>query len=112
MRTIERLENAKRNEVNHTLYWAYKDSQQAGTEDLNFGDVIWEQDIQAIVDFCKEEKIDQITISSTFSSLTTVLWELEQLGCKMSGMKKVPMRYNKLGTNERDTAVAIIVKMA
>ena len=112
MRTIERLENAKRGEVNHTLYWAYKDSKEAETEDLNFADVIWDEDIQAIVDFCKEEKIDQITISSTFSSLTNVLWELEQRGCKMSGMKKVPLRYMKLGTNERDTAVAIIIKMA
>ena len=112
MRTIERLENAQSGEVNHTIYWAYKDSKEAETEDLNFADVIWDEDIQAIVDFCKEEKIDQITISSTFSSLTNVLGELEQRGCKMSGMKKVPLRYMKLGTNERDTAVAIIVKMA
>lgn len=111
MKTIERIEKANKGEINYTLLWAYKDSQQAGTDELNFSEVIWEKDIKPIVDFCKEEKIEYITISSTFSSLIETLWEFEKLGCKMVGMKEVPTRYNKLGTNEMETAKAIIVKM-
>ena len=52
--------------LNHTTYWAYNDSLEAENETLDFGDVIWEQDIEEIIAFCKDNGFKEITISSTF----------------------------------------------
>lgn len=40
---------------NHsTMYRAYLDSQKAGNESLNFYEIIWEKDIESIIDLCKK----------------------------------------------------------
>lgn len=123
MKDIEKFEEAIRNEVkdlkaegiNRTMFWAYRDTKDTGAADLNFHEVIWEEDIEPIVKTCREEGIEQITISSTFSGLTETLWKLTEHGCTIVGMKKVPMRYTEYdretGKTRTAYAPALIIRL-
>ena len=64
-----------------------------------------------IVDFCRENGIDHLTISSTFSSLITILAKFEELGCKMDGLTKVNKRFRESnGEREQIPALRMIIK--
>lgn len=123
MKNIEKFEEAIKNEVkdlksegiNRTMFWAYRDTKDTGADDLNFHEVIWEEDIEPIVKTCRDEGIEQITISSTFSGLNNTLWKLTEYGCTIEGMKKVPMRYTEYdpetGKNRTAYAPALIIRL-
>lgn len=116
MQRIELFENAERNKVkdlnavgiNNTMYWAYQKSKERQTEDLDFNDTIWEKDIEEIVKTCRRERIPMFTISSTFCGLTKTIWKLVELGCKVEGMKMVPLGYMDydITTGEKKSAMA------
>lgn len=96
MKQIEKLEKLLAKEitwdeanVNDTLFIAYKHSKKDKQELLNFDEVIWERDIEPIVWFCKENGMDEITISSTFSGLLETLEIFAEYGCEIVGLTKV-----------------------
>lgn len=93
--------------LNHATYWAYNNSLEAENETLDFEDVIWEQDIEETIAFCKDNGFKEITISSTFSSMITVLAKFEELGCKMAGLTKVNKRWTDIATGKHEQAPAI-----
>lgn len=123
MKTIKAYEEAIKNKIpslkdagiNHTMFWAYRHSQKAEADDLNFDDTIWVEDIDYIVNTCRAEGIEQITISSTFSSLTVVIWELMKRGCATDGMKLVPTQQTvydeETDTRVREKIPAFIIKI-
>lgn len=92
----ENANNLEERGINGTMFWAYRNSLRAGCEDLNFSEVIWENDIDPIVKTCKEAGVEKFTISSTFSSLIETLWLFEKAGCKMGELKQVPTGYSRL----------------
>ena len=76
MKKIEILEKAAENgtrfadiNVNSTFGAAYFYSEDAGNELINFAEVIWDYDIDEIIENCKRFGITEFTISSTFSCL-------------------------------------------
>ena len=75
--------------VNDTVFNAYRATQRGKIEILNFPDVIWKRDIPEIIDFCKEHKIKEITITSTFSGLLDTLEIFADYGCEIVGLTKV-----------------------
>lgn len=81
-------------EINPALYWAYRSSLRRDLEEVDFSEVIWEKDIDAIVNSLREAGHETFTISSTFSSLLETIWEFEQRGCKMEGLKQVRQGYD------------------
>lgn len=123
MKTIAKFDKVDRNNrtplsemgINSTIYRAYRDSKESGAEYINFAEVIWDYDTAEIYKFCKEEGIEYITISSTFSSLTERLWDLTQYGCKIEGMIKVPMRWTDYDPELRQVvqakAPALLIKI-
>lgn len=119
MKKIEAFENAIANEVkdiraigiNSTMFWAYRDSQEAESDLLNFSDVIWDKDIAPIVESCREYGIHEFTISSTFSSLIETLAEFEKLGCKLAGLTTVKTRYTNWQTGEKAIKPAVLMKL-
>lgn len=123
MKDIKQYEDAIKNQVkslkdegiNGTMFWAYRHSKDAGCEDLNFYEAIWERDIVYIVETCRKESIEQITISSTFSGMPEVLWEFVKLGCSVEGMKTIPEKYKEhnweTGEEYRRQIPAVIVKI-
>ena len=119
MKKIEVFENAIDNQVedireigiNPTMFWAYRYSQEAESDLLNFSEVIWDNDIAPIVEACREYGIKEFTISSTFSSLLATLAEFEKHGCKLAGLTTVKTRYTDFFTHEREVKPAVLMRL-
>lgn len=99
---ITELEEAKGNEEKETELWtkystvyrAYLDSQKAENEDLNFYEIIWEKDIESIIDLCRKNGIVKITVSGVFSNVLEILAEFEKCGCKLDELTSAKDRFN------------------
>lgn len=103
---IEILENLGRGvswkelNINPTFGNAYLYSLEVGNEVPNFGDVIWDQDIEAIIENCKRFGITEFTISSTFSGLTNTIAQFIEFGCKLDGIVKINSCYKDYMTGK------------
>ena len=81
-------------DVNPTVCQAYFYSIDAGNDLINFGEVIWDYDIDPILENCRRFGIKEFTISSTFSSLILTIAELQKKGCKLDGLVEINSRYD------------------
>lgn len=73
---------------------AYFYSLEAGNDLINFGDVIWDYDIDEILENCRRFGIESFTISSTFSSLIITIAEFQKRGCKLEGLIEINSRFD------------------
>ena len=73
---------------------------QQGNDLPNFAEVIWDYDIEAILEDCRKLGVKEFTISSTFSSLIETIAKFEELGCTLDGIVKVKERYTHFGSDE------------
>ena len=120
MKTIATFENAIANEVkdirdvgiNPTAFWAYQNSRRCGNELIDFGEVIWDQDIEAIAATFAENDITEFTISSNFSGLIKTLVAFEKVGFKMAGTTQVNANYTDWATGERAKVDALLMHKA
>ena len=101
MKKIEILEKATENgtsykdiNVNSTFGAAYFYSVEAGNDLINFAEVIWDYDIDEIIENCQRFGITEFTISSTFSSLILTIAEFEKKGCKLHGLVEINSRHD------------------
>ena len=93
--------------INSTMFWAYRESIDAGNDLINFHEVIWDEDIETIVTCMKENGITEFTISSTFSSLISTLAAFEKYGFRVAGLTEVNARHADFRTGERARIPAI-----
>lgn len=114
MKKIQKFEDAittgaslKALGINATMFEAYRNSLEAGSNLLNFSEVIWDEDVDAITEACRENGITAFTISSTFSSLIATLAAFEKCGVQMDGLTTVKTRYTDWRTGEQASAPAI-----
>ena len=96
--------------INPTLFWAYRNSITAGNDRIDFGEAIWDYDIEEIVEALKENDISEFTISSTFSNLIPTLAEFAEHGFQMAGLTEVKANYTDWQTQERAVIPAIRMK--
>ena len=101
MKRIEILDKAAETGMKHkdinvkpTFSQAYFYSLEAGNDLINFGEVIWDYDIDPILENCRRFGIEAFTISSTFSSLILTIAELQKRGCKLDGLVEINSRYD------------------
>lgn len=118
MKHIELLDRAAENKmkfeeigVNRTFCAAYFAGLESGNELPDFAEVIWEEDIEAILDDCRKFGFRQFTVSSTFSSLTQTIASFIRLGCKLEGMTEVKARYNDWRTGEKEIRPAFLLSL-
>ena len=118
MKTISKIEEIKNKGVkledvgiNRTFYWAYIRTQETTNKTIDFADVIWENDIKGIISNCKEIGLNEITISSKFSSLIDILAEFEKQGAKLIGLTKVTTRFYACGTNQPEIINALKIEI-
>ena len=93
--------------INGTAFWAYRKSIDAGNELIDFSEVIWDDDIDAIVQTFTDSSITEFTISSTFSGLIATLAAFDKHGFKMAGITEVNANYTDWLTGERAKVPAI-----
>lgn len=118
MKTIDKIEKVKNMNVlledvgiNRTFYWAYIKTQETTNENLDFEDVIWENDVEGIIKNCKEFGLKEITISSRFASLIDILAEFEKQGAKLAGLTQVTSRFYACGTNNYELINALKIEI-
>ena len=118
MKTIDKIEKVKNMNVlledvgiNRTFYWAYIRTQETTNKNLDFEDVIWENDVEGIIKNCKEFGLKEITISSRFASLIDILAEFEKQGAKLIGLTKVTTRFYACGTNQPEIINALKIEI-
>lgn len=102
-------EKAKTTEenINMRLFWAYRHSLEADNDLINFYDVIWEYDVEGIVECLNSNNINEFSISSNFSGLITILAEFDKYGFTMEGITDAKETYIDLTANERTVSKAI-----
>ncbi len=96
--------------INNTLYWAYQAAKESGNNNIDFNEVIWDYDIEAIVKNLRDAGITEFTISSTFSSLIETLAAFAAQGVTMNGLTQVYARYTDWNTGE--PAIIPAIKMS
>ena len=104
------VHNFKAEGINPTMYWAYMKSIEAENELLDFNDVIWEHDIQPIVDTCNRVGITEFTISSNFTGLLKTMHELEKRGFKVVGIVEVRASYMDFEKQDKAIIPAVHIR--
>ena len=88
-RNFDACNSSEKNEINRTLYFAYEKSKKAANELIDFDDIIWASDVEAIVNTLKENGIKEFTISCHFCDLIDRLADFDKFGCRMNGVTEV-----------------------
>ena len=81
-------------DVNPRFGEAYFYSLDAGNDLINYGEVIWDYDIDPIIENCRRFGIKEFTISSTFSSLITTIAEFQKRGINLDGLIEINSKYD------------------
>lgn len=120
MKTITTFENAISNRVsdlsaegiNPTAFWAYRNSCHCGNDLIDFNEVIWDEDIEAIAETLNDNGITEFTISCNFSGLIRTLVAFEKAGFKMGGTTQVNANYTDIRTGKYAQVDALLMQKA
>ena len=86
----------------------YKDARDRENELLDFNNVIWDKDAEALVECMRENGIKQFTFSSGWSSAVETAWLFLQHGCKLEGMTQINREENWFGSGEYEKKPAYL----
>ena len=120
MKAIPAFENAITNQVkdlraegiNPTPVWAYRNSCRCENDLIDFNEVIWDEDIEAIAETLDANGITEFTISCNFSGLIRTLVAFEKVGFKMAGTTQVNANYTDIRTGKYAQVDALLMQKA
>lgn len=107
-RNFDVCSSSEKSEINRTLYFAYQNSKKAETEFINFDDIIWANDVEAIVKTLKENGIKEFIISSNSTGMIRSIMTLEAQGCRLIGTTMVN-RKNAHFDDKKIPAIKMII---
>ena len=96
--------------INPTIFWAYRKSQKAGNDLIDFSDVIWDTEVKPITETLDANGITEFTISCQFSGLIKTLVLFEQYGFKVASTTEVNAEYLDWLTGENARIPALLMK--
>ena len=70
----------------------YEVSRDNGNEILNFDDIIWDSDVEALIECMKENGIKDFTYSSKATNAIETLWLFKQAGCTIGDLVEINLR--------------------
>lgn len=79
------------------IYREYEKSMDNENEDLDFSDVIWDDEVEPLVKTMKENNIAHFTYSCRATDAIETIWLFKQAGCKIEGMTEINARKSFLG---------------
>lgn len=79
------------------IYREYEKSMDNENEYLDFSDVIWDDEIEPLVETMKENNIEHFTYSCRATDAVETIWLFKQAGCEIEGMSEINTRKNFLG---------------
>lgn len=86
---FEQLFNACKSGANYETYRAYHKSKEVAKDLIDFNDIIWPDDVEAIVTTLRKNNIREFTISCRFYDMIDRLADFEKLGCKADGTTRI-----------------------
>ena len=75
--------------ANYEIYRSYHKSKEVGKDLIDFNELIWPNEIEAIVNTLKANGIKEFTISCRSTNLIECLVVFEKFNCKMNGFTEV-----------------------
>ena len=102
--------------INPTFGAAYFYSRTAGNRLINFSEVIWDRDIDEIIENCRRFGIKDFTISSTFSGLLETIAAFEKRGCHMVRLIEINSNIDDWkaaleGENKKEIIPALLMRL-
>lgn len=79
------------------IWRAYKKSRDNENEILNFDDIIWDRDVEALTACMKENGIKAFTYSCRATDAIETLWLFKEAGCTIGEMVEVNLRKDFFG---------------
>jgi hypothetical protein len=79
------------------IWRAYEKSRDNENEILNFDDIIWDRDVEALTACMKENGIKAFTYSCRATDAVETLWLFKEAGCTIGEMVEVNLRKDFFG---------------
>ena len=79
------------------IWRAYEKSRDNENEILDFDDIIWDRDVEALTACMKENGIKAFTYSCRATDAIETLWLFKEAGCTIGEMVKVNLRKDFFG---------------
>ena len=79
------------------IWRAYEKSRDNENDILNFYDVIWRRDVEALITCMKENGIKEFTYSCRSTDAVEILWLFKESGCTIGEMVEVNLRKDFFG---------------
>ncbi len=88
---------AEKGDIAWNIWRAYEHSRENENEILNFDDIIWDRDVEALTACMKENGIKAFTYSCRATDAVETLWLFKQAGCTIGEMVEVNLRKDFFG---------------
>nr|DAL39100.1 MAG TPA_asm: hypothetical protein [Caudoviricetes sp.] len=88
---------ATKGEIAWKIWRAYEHSRENENRILNFDDIIWDRDVEAITACLKENGIREFTYSCRATDAVETLWLFKEAGCTIGEMVEVNLRKDLWG---------------
>ena len=96
--------------ANYEIYRSYHKSKEVGKDLIDFNELIWPNEVEAIVNTLKANGIKEFTISCRSTNLIDCLVIFEKFNCKMSGITEVKTGWKRIdGSVETIPALKMII---
>jgi hypothetical protein len=83
---------ADKGDIAWMIWRAYEHSRENENSILNFDDIIWDRDVEAITASLKENGIREFTYSCRATDAVETLWLFKEAGCTIGEMVEVNLR--------------------
>ena len=92
------------------VWRAYEHSRENENEILNFDDIIWDWEVEALITCMKENGIKAFTYSCRATNAIETLWLFKEAGCTIGEMVEVNLRKDFFGKGyEKGHAFKVIL---
>jgi hypothetical protein len=88
---------ADKGDIAWRIWRAYEHSRENENMILNFDDIIWDRDVEAITACLKENGIREFTYSCRATDAVETLWLFKEAGCTIGEMVEVNLRKDLWG---------------
>ena len=82
--------------ANYEIYRSYHKSKEVGKDLIDFNELIWPNEIEAIVNILKANGIKEFTISCRSTNLIECLAVFEKFNCKMNSLTEVKTGWKRI----------------
>ena len=71
------------------IYRSYRDAMELGNDSIDFNEVIWDNEVEGLIESLRRFGIEKFTFSSTWSSAVKTAWLFKENGCTLEGLVKI-----------------------